>query len=60
MKKTKSASTHPREDRNVSLAPLDFDEAVTDLLSVPAPPKAKPKKRAKKKAVTAKRTRRST
>ena len=42
--------------RNVSPSPLNFDEAVTDLLQVPPPPKDKPKR---KKAAKKPRTKRS-
>lgn len=42
MEPKEKTRTYSREDRSLSLAPLGFDEAVTDLLSVPAPPK-KPK-----------------
>lgn len=49
--KPKNVRTYSREDLSLSLAPLGFDEAVTDLLSVPAPPKVKkePKPDAKQK-----------
>ena len=46
--KTEKTRTYTREDRRVSLAPLGFDEAVTDLLSVPAPKKVSKKPKAAK------------
>ena len=53
MNKPSNKRTYSREDRSISLAPLGFDEAVTDLLSVPAPPKeskrAKPQEKANPK-----------
>ena len=35
--------------RSISLSPLRFDEAVTDLLKVKPPPKGKPKRKKTKK-----------
>ncbi len=39
----------------ITLNPLSFDEAVTDLLKVPPPPKDKPKRKAAKKKPRTKR-----